>query len=197
MCSSNFERERTKPYCSTCVAVADFLHSHRYVACRMWCNRLRASCRLWLSFIASLHYINSPNLAKSFQEELGKSWLNNKGAEYYCLSSCWICSQSDDPLTNGIVSQITTPSPLSSREWIRQVKTAPANGTFLSTTWKIRRCNLRRGGGLAWVAACLGFLKQRNIVFWWFLQSYMTSRRSSYWFFLLIEQRILWYQLSF
>ena len=29
MCSSNFERERTKPYCSTCVAVADFLRSQR------------------------------------------------------------------------------------------------------------------------------------------------------------------------
>ncbi len=77
--------------------------------------------------------------------------------EYYCLSSCWICSQSDDPLTNGIVSQITPPSPLSSREWIRRLKTAPANGTFLSTTWKIRRRNLRSGGGdgvgggLAWL----------------------------------------------
>jgi hypothetical protein len=35
MCSSKFERERTKPYCSTCVAVADFLHSHRGVAGRM------------------------------------------------------------------------------------------------------------------------------------------------------------------
>jgi hypothetical protein len=37
------------------------------------------------------------------------------------------------------------------------VKTAPANGTLLSTTWKIRRRNLRRGGGdgvgggLAWL----------------------------------------------
>jgi hypothetical protein len=35
MCSRKFERERTKPYCSTCVAVADFLRSHRGVACRM------------------------------------------------------------------------------------------------------------------------------------------------------------------
>ncbi len=49
--------------------------------------------------------------------------------------------------SNGIVSQITLPSPLSSCEWIRRVKTAPANGTLLSTTWKIRRRNLRRGGG--------------------------------------------------
>ncbi len=104
MCSSNFERERTKPYSSTCVSVADFLLSHRDVACRMWCSRLRASRRLWLPFIASLHYINSPKLAKSCQRKLGKSCQNNKGAEYYCLSSCWICSQYDDPLTNGIVS---------------------------------------------------------------------------------------------
>jgi hypothetical protein len=196
MCSSNIERERTKPYCSRCVAVADFLCSQR-CCCRMWCSRLRASCRLWLTFIASLHYINSPKLAKSRQEELDESCQNNKGAEYYCLSSCRICSQSDDPLTNGIVLQITPPSPLSSREWIRRVKTAPANGTFLSTTWKIRRRNLRRGGGdgvgggLAWL------LETKKIVFWWFLQSYMTSRRSSYWFLLLIEQRIFWYWLGF
>ncbi len=64
MCSSNFEKERTKPYCSMCVAMADV---HRDVACRMWCSRLRASCRLWLPFIAWLHYINSPKLAKSRQ----------------------------------------------------------------------------------------------------------------------------------
>ncbi len=47
--------------------------------------------------------------------------------------------------------------PLSSREWIRQVKTKLANGTLLSTTWKIRHRNFQRGGGdgvgggLAWL----------------------------------------------
>jgi hypothetical protein len=45
LCSSKFEWERTKPYCPTCVAVADFLRSHRDVACRMQCCRLRASRR--------------------------------------------------------------------------------------------------------------------------------------------------------
>ncbi len=33
LCSSKFERKRTKPYCSTCVAVAHFLRSHRGVDC--------------------------------------------------------------------------------------------------------------------------------------------------------------------
>ncbi len=81
------------------------------------------------------------------QRILDEYMINNKGAEHYCLSSCWIWAWSDDPLSNGINSQITPPSPLPSCERIRRVKIAPATGTFLSTTWKIRRCNLRRGGG--------------------------------------------------
>jgi hypothetical protein len=103
---------------------------HRDVACWMWCRRLRASCRLWLPFIASLHYINPPKLAISHHSPAG----------------------------------------------IRRM---------VATCEEV--------GGMAWVALWRAFLKQGNIVFWWFLQSYMTSCRSSYWYLLLIEQRIFLY----
>ena len=52
-------------------------------------------------------------------------------------------------------------------------------------------------GGMAWVALWRAFFKQGNVVFCWFLQSYMTSRQSSYWYLLLFEQRIFWYYLGF
>jgi hypothetical protein len=48
------------PYCSTCVAVADFLHTHRGVACRMSTEK---ETPLWLPYIASLHYVNTPKHA--------------------------------------------------------------------------------------------------------------------------------------
>ena len=64
MCSSNFsgkEQSLTVP----CVLLWLTSFLHRDVACWMWCSRLRASCRLWLPFIESLHYINPPKLAIS------------------------------------------------------------------------------------------------------------------------------------
>ena len=125
MCSSSFSRKGqslTVPR----VLLWPTSFAHRDVACRMWCSRLRASCRLWLPFIASLHYINSPKLAKSRQQELDKSCLNNKGAEHHCPSSCW--ARSDDSLLNGIDPQITPPSPLhlasKSGEWKRRLQIA-------------------------------------------------------------------------
>jgi hypothetical protein len=45
-----------------------FVHTEMLpVECSVECSRLRASRRLWLPFIASLHYINLPKLAKSRQ----------------------------------------------------------------------------------------------------------------------------------
>ncbi len=145
MCSSSFS---WKEQCLTVprVLLRPTSFVNRDVACWMWCSRLRASCRLWLPFIASLHYINPPKLAISHQKELDKSCQNNKGAEYYCLSSCWICSWYDDSLSNGIVTQITTPSLLPSHEWIPRVKVAPANHTLPSTMWKVRWQLAKRWG---------------------------------------------------
>jgi hypothetical protein len=54
------------PYCSTCVAVADFssrtemLPVERGVA-------TEKETPLWLPYIASLHYINTPKLALAHQ----------------------------------------------------------------------------------------------------------------------------------
>jgi hypothetical protein len=66
-----------------------------------------------------------------------------------------------------------------------------------STTCKICGNGSQRGGGVARVALWRLSTKQGNIVFWQFLQSYMTSRHSSFWYLLLFEQRIFLYYLGF
>ena len=74
-------------------------------------------------------------------------------------------------------------------------------GGFCFTTWKTRHQNppidweVGEGGryacGLAWL------IFTTNIVFWWFLQTYMTSGHCSCWFLLVIEQCIFWHYLGF
>ena len=74
-------------------------------------------------------------------------------------------------------------------------------GGFCSTMLKTRQKNppidweVGEGGryacGLAWLIFTM------DIVFWWFLQTYMTSGHCSCWFLLVIEQRIFWHYLGF
>ncbi len=74
-------------------------------------------------------------------------------------------------------------------------------GGFCSTTWKTRHQNppidwdVWEGGRYACGLAWLFFTT--DIVFWRFLQTYMTSGHCSCWFLLVIEQRIFWHYLGF
>ncbi len=47
----------------------------------------------------------------------------------------------------------------------------------------------------AWVRFGLAHFLQRLIVFWWFLQTYMTSGPCSSWFFLVMKRWFFWYYL--
>jgi hypothetical protein len=150
MCSSDFSgKEQSLTVPRVLLWLTSFVH--RDVACWMWCSRLRVSCRLWLPFIASLHYINPPKLAISHQYELEKSCLNNKGAEYYCLSLCWILQS----IRWSVIKwhRFADYPALSSHEWILRVKVAPAN----------RTCG--EVGGMAWVALWRAFLKQYSLIY--------------------------------
>jgi hypothetical protein len=53
-----------------------------------------------------------------------------------------------------------------------------------------------RAGGMSWVALWRAFPQTQELVFWWFLLSYLTSAPFSCWYFLLIKQRIFWYYSS-
>ncbi len=147
LCSSKFERERTKPYCSTCVVVADFLRSHRGVACRMQCSRLRAS------------------LPTGHQLELGRSCLHKKGAAHHCPPSFWIGQKTVNPLSSYIKPQITPPSPLKvatchgGSPWhIYLADLAPPRGKLATKT---RRFTGRWGRGDTMHVAWLGSFSQR------------------------------------
>ncbi len=84
------------------------------------------------------------------------------------------------------------PPPSPSRKWFSRVKVSLADRTCRPTRGKCAVTARGEVGGMAWVALWRAFLKQGNVVFWWFLRSYMTSRQSSYWYLLLIEQRIFY-----
>ncbi len=51
-------------------------------------------------------------------------------------------------------------------------------------------------GGDAWVRFGLAHFLQRLIVFWWFLQTYMTSGPCSSWFFLVTKSWFFWCYLG-
>ncbi len=76
--------------------------------------------------------------------------------------------------------------------WIRRLATQ--FGVF--STCKIRRIQAPCGGGVAWVALWRAFPQTQELVFWWFLLSYLTSAPFSCWYFLLLKQRIFWYYSS-
>ncbi len=77
----------------------------------------------------------------------------------------------------------------------------PASGNRVRTSHShiFHVLNVRFLCAVGWGVACSfsGLsTKQRNIVFWWFLRSYMTSGPSSCWYFLLLKLRIFWCYLS-
>ena len=85
------------------------------------------------------------------------------------------------------------PSPASdSREQISHIQLALCRPTHVKCV-----VTARWEGGVAWVALCGLSTKQGNTVFWWFLRSYLTTSHSSYWYFLLLKQRIFLCYLCF
>ncbi len=142
---------------------------------------------LWLPYIASLHYINTPKLALAYQQELGRSCPNKKGAAHHCPSSVWIWRKTINLLSSYIKPQITLPPPLKVAAQNvgsqRRVNSAdsglpcgkPARNTR-RLTWQGGRGTL--ACGLVWL------IFSTAIVFWWFLQTYLTSGPCSFWFFL-------------
>ncbi len=73
----------------------------------------------------------------------------------------WVCSRSDDPLTNGTVSQITPPP---TREWFWRVNLALADRTCRPTHVK---CAVTARGevGVGWVALWQAFHQTRKCSF--------------------------------
>ncbi len=105
-----------------------------------------------------------------------QSCLNKIGAAHHWPSSVWIWRKTINPLMSYIKPQITPPSSLIF---------AILNGR--SKRWV---------GGDAWVRFGLAHFLQRLIVFWWFLQTYMTSGPCSSWFFLVMKSWFFWYYLG-
>ncbi len=65
------------------------------------------------------------------------------------------------------------------------------------TTWKTRgKYSPSGGGGDAWGEVWFGSFLQRRMVFWWFLQTYMTSGPCSSWFFLVMKSWFFWCYLG-
>ena len=98
-----------------------------------------------------------------------------------------------------IKPQITPPSPLifailncvSKRRIILADLASPRGKSAENTrhlTWRV--------GGDAWVRFGLAHFLQRLIVFWWFLQTYMTSGPCSSWFFLVMKSWFFWCYLG-
>ncbi len=78
-----------------------------------------------------------------------------------------------------------------SGRWIR--RSATQFGVF--SMCKSRRIQALCGwGGLG--SPLAGFSQTQELVFWWFLLSYLTSAPCSCWYFLLLKQRIFWYYSS-
>jgi hypothetical protein len=99
-----------------------------------------------------------------------------------------------------IKPQITPPSPLIFAILNGGSKTAGEFGGSGITTWKTRGkyspSDLAGGRGDAWVRFGLAHFLQRLIVFWWFLQTYMTSGPCSSWFFLVMKRWFFWCYLG-
>ncbi len=98
-----------------------------------------------------------------------------------------------------IKPQITPPSPL-----IIAILNGGSNGGWIRRIWdhhvenprKILAIWLGGWGGDTWVRFGLAHFLQRLIVFWWFLQTYMTSGPCSSWFFLVLKSWFFWCYLG-
>jgi hypothetical protein len=106
MCSSNSGGKLTKPYYSTCVAVADFVSSQR--CCLL---NVASSTEGWLLAQAPFyrlcpHYIGHQRTPKGDRHILSTQC----GEERYWLSSFWIQRRNFKPLTSGIVLRYIPPS---------------------------------------------------------------------------------------
>ncbi len=117
------------------------------------------------------------------------------GAAHHWPSSFWIWRQTINLLMSYIKPQITPPSP---------VEFAILNGRSL---WRLNSAGLGSPHGkpaentrhLTWQVGggrldevWFGSFSSTVIVFWWFLQTYMTSGPCSSWFFLVVERCIFW-----
>ncbi len=128
------------------------------------------------------------------------SCLNKIGAAHHWPSSVWIGRKSINLLMSYIKPQITPPSPLifailnsgSKRRIILADLVSPSGKPAENTrhpTWLV-------GGGDAWGEVWFGSFLQRLMVFWWFLQTYMTSGPCSSWFFLVVKSWFFWCYLG-
>jgi hypothetical protein len=124
-----------------------------------------------------------------------RSCLNKIGAAHHWPSSVWIWWRTINPLMSYIRPQITPPSRLDfailngGSFWrlnlagLGSPRGKPAENTR-HLTWRV-------GGGRldeVW----FGSFSSTAIVFWWFLQTYMTSGPCSSWFFIVVERCIFW-----
>ncbi len=117
------------------------------------------------------------------------------GAAHHWPSTVWIWRKTINPLMNYIKPQITPPYPLifailnGGSFWrlnsagLGSPRGKPAENTR-HLTWRV-------GGGRldeVW----FGSFSSMAILFWWFLQTYLTSGPCSSWFFLVMERYIFW-----
>ncbi len=96
-------------------------------------------------------------------------------------------------LRNAVFFPPSLPPASQSGGWIQRL--ASEFGVFS----KCKSCWIQApggGGGVARVALCRAFPQTQELVFWWFLGSYLTSGPFSCWYFLLLKQRIFWYYSS-
>ncbi len=173
--------------------MADFLRSHRDVACRMQCE---GESPFWVPYIASPSLYKLAKACHRKPVRVRQILSKNIGAEHHCPSSCWIGRNTIDPLSNDINPQITPPSPRQVASFYGELPRCIQLAHFPSRRGKSALATAdsqevgggdTMNGGLAWLTFTT------NIVFWWFLQTYMTSRCCSCWFLLRFEQRIFWY----
>ena len=113
-----------------------------------------------------------------------QTYVNIKGAAHHWLSSFWIGLVSINPLMSYIKPRFTPPSPL-----VWPVYLARKNGKKFWRLWLHHVANppkiVARKVGRLWSdvreEVWFGSFFQRLIVFWWFLQTYMTSGSFSFW----------------
>ncbi len=110
------------------------------------------------------------------------------------------------PLSSYIKPRVTPPSPLNPPifvAWFSGVFLPSFLGVFCSTAWKTRHQNppfdwgVGEGEGGRYACGLAWLIFTTAIVFWWFLQTYLTSGQCSCWFFLVMKQRIFWHYLGF
>ncbi len=162
-CSSISARKITKPYYSTCVAVADFL-LHRGVDCRMQCSRLRAGYWLGLPFISFASLYKNAKQRQRTAEGDRHILSMQYGEEWSRLSSFRFWLQNIKPLTIGIVLHYFPPFPpfFASKFRSQISRLRPESALFP----RVNLADFRRGGD--WGGRWLGqpssghFPKQRN-----------------------------------